>query len=261
MKIAKFRIGRRVAHGVVQGEQITEVRGNILGNFRITTIQHPLKEVKLLPSTDPHQIWCPGMNFADHLAFAGSVYGQEKMPTPQHPDPWHKGRNSIIGHEEHIIIPKDSTGEVHYEGEAVAVIKKLCRRVSPQDALKYVLGYTCGNDVSERTWQREDWTMWRAKGTDTFAPIGPWIETNVDPNNLEMIVRLNDQEVQRANTRDMIHSFATIISYISQQVTLYPGDLVFSGTTGNTSTMKSRDVVEVEIGDVGVLRNYVKAEE
>ena len=193
MKIARFRSGRNVAYGVVEGKQIAEIQGNIFGRFRITNNKHPLNEVTLLPSTEPLQIWCPVMNFVDHLAFAGSVYGQEERPKPQHPDPWHKGRNGLIGHEEYIVIPKDSSGEVHYEGEAVAIIKKWCRRVSPQEALDYVLGYTCGNDVSDRIWQREDWTMWRAKGTDTFAPVGPWIETNADPNNLEMIVRLNGQ--------------------------------------------------------------------
>jgi 2-keto-4-pentenoate hydratase/2-oxohepta-3-ene-1,7-dioic acid hydratase in catechol pathway len=126
---------------------------------------------------------------------------------------------------------------------------------------RYVLGYTCGNDVSERVWQKQDWTFWRAKGADTFAPVGPWIETEADPTNLEMVVRLNGREVQRANTRDMLHDFPAIISYISQQVTLYPGDLVFSGTTGTTRAMKPADVAEVEIGGIGVLRNYVVAEE
>jgi 2-keto-4-pentenoate hydratase/2-oxohepta-3-ene-1,7-dioic acid hydratase in catechol pathway len=133
--------------------------------------------------------------------------------------------------------------------------------VAPSQALGHVLGYTCGNDVSERVWQRDDWTFWRAKGSDTFAPVGPWIETDVDPANLEMVVRLNGSEVQRANTRDMLHDFSTVISYISQQVTLYAGDLVFSGTTGSTTAMKPDDVVEVDIEGIGVLRNYVHSED
>ena len=147
------------------------------------------------------QIWCPGLNFAEHLEFASSVMGQDQPPAPQHPEPWHKGRNALIGHEDYIVIPKDSNGDVHYEGEVVAVIGKPCRRVSPNNALRYVLGYTCGNDVSERAWQKDDWTLWRAKGADTFAPVGPWVETAVDPSNLDMVVRLNGEEMQRANTQ------------------------------------------------------------
>jgi len=246
---------------MVEGDEVVEIRGSIYARFRVTDTRYKLGEVKLLAPTDPLQIWCPGLNFAEHLEFAGDLLGQDKTPGSQHPEPWIKARSALIGHEDFIIIPRDSSGDVHYEGEAVAVMGKMCRRVSPQEALRYVLGYTCGNDVSERVWQKADWTFWRAKGADTFAPVGPWIETEVDPSNLDMVVRLNDQEMQRANTGHMIHDFPSIISYISQQVTLYPGDLVFSGTTGTTSTMKPEDVVEVEISGVGVLRNSVRAEE
>ena len=261
MKIARFRNEKRVAYGVVERDEVAEIRGSIFSRFRLTDTRHKLSEVQLLPPTDPLQIWCPGLNFSEHLEFAGSVLGPEKTPGHEHPEPWEKGRNALIGHEDFILIPKDSTGEVHYEGEAVAVIGRTCRRASPKEALRCVLGYTCGNDVSERTWQRNDWTFWRAKGSDTFAPVGPWIETAVDPSNLDMVVRLNGEEVQRANTSDMIHNFAEIISYISQQVTLHPGSLIFSGTTGTTSAMKPEDVVDVEISGIGVLRNFVKAEE
>ena len=261
MKIARFRNGRRVAYGVVEGDEIAEIRGSIFTRFRITHDRHKLSEVKLLAPTDPMQIWCPGLNFAEHMEFAGGILGQDRTTGWQHPEPWQKGRNALIGHEDFIIIPNDSSGDVHYEGEAVAVIGKMCRRVGPQEALKYVLGYTCGDDVSERVWQKDDWTFWRAKGSDTFAPVGPWIETEVHPYNLDMVVRVNGEEVQRANTSDMIHDFSRIISYISQNVTLHPGDLIFSGTTGTTRAMKPEDVVEVEISGIGVLRNFVKAEE
>ena len=132
--------------------------------------------------------------------------------------------------------------------------------MTPQEAPKYILGYTCGNDVSDRTWQKDDWTFWRAKGADTFAPVGPWIDTEVDPQNLEMIVRLNDEEVQHGKTEEMLFTFAEIISYISQQVTLRPGDLVFSGSTGVTVALKPGDKVDVEIPNIGVLKNTVEAE-
>ena len=261
MKIARFRSQKRVAYGVVEGDQVSEIRGSIFAKFRITDTKHKLSEVKLLAPTDPMQIWCPGLNFAEHLEFASGVLGEEKTPTIDHPEPWHKNRSALIGHEDFIVIPKDSGGDVHYEGEAVAVISKTCRRISPQNASKYILGYSCGNDISERAWQKDDWTFWRAKGSDTFAPVGPWIETGVNPSNLSMVVRLNGQEVQRANTCDMVHDFPRIISYISQQVTLHPGDLVFSGTTGASSALGAEDVVEVEVDGIGVLRNFVRLEE
>jgi 2-keto-4-pentenoate hydratase/2-oxohepta-3-ene-1,7-dioic acid hydratase in catechol pathway len=259
MKLARFRSGRRAAYGVVQKDEVAEIRGSIYTKFRVTDTRHKLKDVKLLPPTDPSLIFCPGVNFAAHMQYAASVLGDRTHGT-EHPEPWHKGRNALTGHEEDILIPRDSGGDVHYEGEAVAVIGKVCRRISPREAPKYVLGYTCGNDVSERVWQKDDWTFWRAKGSDTFCPVGPWIETDLRYDNLDMIVRINGAEVQRANTRDMMHSFPEIISYISQQVTLNPGDLIFSGTTGTTSAMRPEDVVEVEVSGIGVLRNYVKAE-
>jgi 2-keto-4-pentenoate hydratase/2-oxohepta-3-ene-1,7-dioic acid hydratase in catechol pathway len=205
-------------------------------------------------------MWGPGLNFAQHLGFATSLLGDKAPPTPQHPEPWHKGRNALTGPNDPIIIPKDSGGDVHYEGEAVAVIGKECRRVTPAQAAKFILGYTCGNDVSERSWQKSDWTMWRAKGSDSFAPVGPWIEKDVDPQALELIVWVNGREVQRAYTKDMLFTFREIVSYISQQVTLHPGDLVFSGTTGTTSALRPGDVVEVDIPGIGVLRNPVVAE-
>ena len=261
MKIARFRDGRRTAYGIVDQDEIAEIRGSIFTRFRITDTRYKLVDVRLLPPTDPMQIWCPGLNFAEHREFADEVLGQDRTPSTKCPEPWHKGRNALIGHEDYIIIPKDSGGDVHYEGELVAVIGKMCRRVTPKEALRYVLGYSCGNDVSERTWQREDWTFWRAKGADTFAPVGPWIETSVDPSGLDMVVKLNGQEVQRANTSDMLHDFSGIISYISQNVTLHPGDIIFSGATGATTAMRPNDVVEVDISGVGVLRNFVRAEE
>ena len=261
MKIARFHDGRRTAYGVVDQDEIAEIRGSIFARFRITDTRYKLGDVRLLPPTDPMQILCPGLNFAEHRKFADGVLGHDRTPDTKHPEPWHKGRNALIGHEDYIVIPRDSGGDVHYEGELVAVISKMCRRVTPKEALRYVLGYSCGNDVSERVWQRDDWTFWRAKGADTFAPVGPWIETNVDPSDLDMVVRLNGQEVQRANTSDMLHDFSGIISYISQNVTLRPGDLIFSGATGTTTAMRPKDVVEVDISGVGVLRNFVRAEE
>ena len=259
MKIARFRAGRRVAFGVVNGDELIEIRGSIYTRFRLTDIRHRLADVNLLPPTEPSEIWGPGLNFPNHQV-SGPGSGDEGQLMPGRPQPWHKGRNSLTGNGDPIIIPKDSSGEVHYEGEAVAVIGKSCRRVSSAEARRYILGYTCGNDVSERTWQEEDSTLWRAKGSDTFAPVGPWIETDINPQQLDLIIRRNGEEVQRVDTRNMLFTFAEIVSCISQHVTLHPGDLIFSGTAGDTSAMKPGDTVEVDIPGIGVLTNPVAAE-
>ena len=260
MKIARFRTGKRVAYGVVKGDEVIEIRGSIYTKFRMTDTRFPLDEVKLLPPTEASELWCPGLNFLEHLEFAGTVLKRETPPVPEHPQPWRKGRNALTGNNDPIIIPKDSTGEVHYEGEAVAVIGKDCRRINPNQAHRFILGYTCGNDVSERTWQGEDWSFWRAKGTDTFAPVGPWIETDIDSQDLDLMVRINGEQVQHCNTNDMLFTFSEIVSYISQHVTLRPGDLVFSGASGATVALKPGDVVEVDIPGIGVLSNPVEAE-
>ena len=259
MKIARFSAEGAEHYGIVKGEEINEITGDPFSDLQPTGKRYPLSQVKLLPPVLPRQIWCPGLNFASHLHISAAATGRSGIP--QHPEPWQKGMNSLIGPEDYIVLPKESGGEVHYEGELVAVIGKACHSISPSEAAKYIFGYTCGNDVSERDWQRNDNSFWRAKGSDTFCPIGPWIETELPVGGADMVVRLNGQEVQRANTRDMLFDFATIISYISQQVTLQPGDLLFSGTTGDTSAMRPGDMVEVEIKGIGVLRNPVKAEE
>ena len=259
MKVARFSTEGIERYGLVEGEELREVEGGIFGDLRLTGKRYSLSQVKLLHPVQPRQIWCPGLNFASHLHVSASATGQSDLP--EHPQPWHKGLNSIIGPEEYIVIPKASGGEVHYEGELVAVIGKVCRNVSPAEAAEYIFGYTCGNDISERDWQKNDNSYWRAKGSDTFCPVGPWIETELPAGGVDMVVRLNGDEVQRANTKDMLFDFGTVISCISQQVTLQPGDLLFSGTTGDTSAMRPGDIVEVEMEGIGVLRNPVKAQE
>ena len=142
----------------------------------------------------------------------------------------------------------------------MAVIGRPCRAVAVEEALDYVFGYTCGNDVSARPWQQGDLQWWRAKGSDTFSPIGPFIATGLDPTDLELRTRLNGREVQTTNTGALVHSVAALVSFASQAMTLEPGDLVFTGTPGETGRISDGDVVEVEISGIGVLRNPVVAE-
>ena len=215
MKIARFRVERRTAYGVVMGDEVVEIRGSIYTRFRLTATRHPLSGVKLLPPTDPSSMWAPGANSA-------AATGGNGASMRERPEPWHKGRNALTGHKDPIVIPRDSAGDVHCRGEAVAVIGKNCRRIAPAQAPRMILGYACGNEVCDKTWQGKDATFWRARGADTFAPVGPWIETDLDPQDLEIAVSVNGGVARRSHTGDMAFSFAEIVSYISQQVTLPP---------------------------------------
>ena len=176
---------------------------------------------------------------------------------PKKADVGYRAVNALIAHDEPIMVPKDATEEVQYEGELVAVIGKKCHNVSEAESLDYVLGYTIGNDVSERTWQRGDRTLWRAKNTDTFKPMGPWIVTGLEPDDLHVKITLSGRVVGEYDVRTALFSLRTYISDMSRYLTLYPGDVVWMGTEGATENMKDGDVVEVEISDIGVLRNKV----
>jgi len=260
MKIARYRVDRKTAYGVVEGDEVVEIRGSAFASFRKTHLRTPLEGVRLLPFSDAPQIWCPGDNFPGPRAQRRGRSTHNRDDESYHPEPWQKATNALTGPGDPIIIPKDSSGDVHFEGSAVAVIGRTCRRVSPAQAQKFILGYTCGNDVSDRTWERHDRSLWRAKGSDSFAPVGPWVETGIEPQEIEIFVRVNGKRAQHIKAGDMGFSFAEIVSYISQQVTLRPGDLVFSGTAGGTSVLHPGDVVEVEIPGVGILSNPVVAE-
>lgn len=154
-----------------------------------------------------------------------------------------------------MVIPRDATEKIHYEGELVAVIGRRAKHLSEAEALSCVLGYTIGNDVSERTWQRSDRTLWRAKNTDTFKPMGPWIETEFDPGAAETIVRLNGEPRTRFATGRMLFGVATFIAAMTRYLTLHPGDVIWMGTDGASPDIAHGDVVEVEITGLGTLRN------
>ncbi|HCV28256.1 MAG TPA: hypothetical protein DGB32_08015 [Dehalococcoidia bacterium] len=259
MRIARFEVGRLARYGVVEGDSVVEIRGDVFGSFDTTSTSHSLSEVSLLAPVTPRQMFGPGLNFADHLHEATAITGQSEMaPTPE---PWLKAINAIINPGDNIVIPYDSTTGIEHEGECLAVIGQVTRRVSEEEAWGRIFGYTCGNDVSERTWQANDSSFWRGKGSDTFAPIGPWIDTEFDPRaGGDMIVTLNGEEVQRASTVDMYYDFGVLVSYISQHVTLQPGDVVWSGTTGRPRVMSPGDTVVVEVQGIGALSNPVVME-
>lgn len=181
---------------------------------------------------------------------------------PEKPDIGYRAVNALVGHDDDIIIPKDAGELVHYEAEIVAIIGKKVKHLSEDEALSCVFGYTIGNDVSERDWQKGDRTLWRGKNTDTFKPMGPWIETDVDDlDKLQTTVKVNGVTTIEFPINNMIFDIPTYISAMSQYLTLYPGDMIWMGTEGASPNMKAGDVCEIEITNIGTLRNTFVAEE
>jgi 2-keto-4-pentenoate hydratase/2-oxohepta-3-ene-1,7-dioic acid hydratase in catechol pathway len=209
-----------------------------------------LDEVKLLAPVVPSKVVCVGRNYREHAAELGN-----KMP--DEPLLFLKAPSAVIGSGDQIELPEASQ-QVEHEGELGVVIGRVARKLSnSDDPLSYVFGYTCVNDVTARDLQRKDVQFTRGKSFDTFCPLGPWIETEVNPHNLAVETRLNGEVKQKGNTADMAFPVAFLIRYISEIMTLYPGDLIATGTPAGVSRMKHGDAVEVEVTGIGVLRNEV----
>jgi 2-keto-4-pentenoate hydratase/2-oxohepta-3-ene-1,7-dioic acid hydratase in catechol pathway len=210
--------------------------------------------MKILEPIPPSKIVCVGRNYREHAAELGN-----KMP--EEPLLFLKAPSAIIASGDEIVLPGASQ-QVEHEGELGVVIGRIAHNIpSDEDPLSYVLGYTCVNDVTARDLQRKDVQFTRGKSFDTFCPVGPWIETDVDPANVAVETRLNGEVKQKGNTADMAFPVAFLIRYISEIMTLYPGDLIATGTPAGVSRMKPGDTVEVEIGGIGVLRNHVVSAE
>lgn len=257
MKWCRFQSGNKAAYGIIEGDNVTEVSGSPFDSYTKTSNTHSLGSVKLLVPVVPPTFYAAGINYPEHVTWAARMRGEEPN-LPKKADVGYRANNALIPHEEPIIVPKDATEMVQYEGELVVVMGKECKNVTEADALDYVLGYTIGNDVSERTWQRGDRTMWRAKNTDTFKPMGPWIVTGLDPDQLHVKITLSGRVVGEYDIKTAIFGVRHYISEMSKYLTLYPGDVLWMGTDGATENMKDSDVCEIEISDIGVLRNQVK---
>jgi 2-keto-4-pentenoate hydratase/2-oxohepta-3-ene-1,7-dioic acid hydratase in catechol pathway len=254
MKFARYRHGRRRGYALVEDNVLRPIIGTPYGRWRASGEAIPLAEAKLLAPVRPSKVLGVALNYRSHVERSPLPGLNEE---PKTPEMFLMAPSAIIGPEEAIRLPAGSQ-RVEYEGELVVVIGRRARRVRPEKALEYVLGYTCGNDVSARDWQQGDIQWWRAKGCDTFAPLGPWLVTDLDPTKLELRTRVNGREVQHTSTGSLIHSVACIVSSASQVMTLLPGDVVFTGTPGNTAPLRKGDLVEVEIDGIGVLRNPVR---
>jgi len=241
------------AYGILEGDRILEVAGDPFAGWERTPRAHQLADVKIEIPVVPPTFYCVGLNYAEHVREAAAKLGiAAQLPTQ--PDVGYRAANALIAHDEPVVIPPGAS-RVHYEGELVAVIGKRAKGLSEAEALSCVLGYTIGNDVSERVWQKSDRTLWRAKNCDTFKPMGPWIDTDVDLNALETRVRVNGRETTRFRTNAMIFGVAAYIAAITRYITLHPGDILWMGTDGTSPDLKGGDVVEVEIAGLGVLRN------
>ena len=257
MLYGRFEHLGRTAFGILEGDRIQPLAGDIFGDHRPSGDAVPLAEVRLLAPVDPRKILAAAVNYQSHVPSGRTVLKSDNAPAV--PQLFLKPSSSVVGPGDVIVLPAEAR-RVDAEGELVAVIGRICRNVSPEQALDYVFGYTCGNDVSARHWQRDDIQWWRAKGSDTFTPLGPFIATGLDPTNIGLRTRVNGVEAQSGNTSDLIHSVAAMISFASRVMTLEPGDLLFTGTPGEPPRLEDGDVVEVEIDGIGVLGNTVRRE-
>ena len=211
------------------------------------------------PPVIPGNFYAAGLNYRAHIEWANKAHGST-YKVPERADIGYRSNNALIGSGEDIVIPKDSSGQVDFEGELVAVIGKRVRNISEANALDCVAGYTLGNDISERSWQRSDRTLWRAKNSDTFKPMGPKIVSGIDPMNQVIEVRINGKTVSSYNTKGMIFSVAHFISRMSRYLTLHPNDVIWFGCDGPTEpALKPGDQVEVVNDAIGVLANRVVA--
>jgi 2-keto-4-pentenoate hydratase/2-oxohepta-3-ene-1,7-dioic acid hydratase in catechol pathway len=259
MRWLRYEAEGRQSYGIIEGEEVVEVKGDPFAGFERTATRRKLAAVKFLVPVIPKTFYAAGLNYAEHVIEMAKKRGEEPK-LPRAADIGYRANNALIADGEPIVIPVDASEEVQYEGELVAVIGKKAKHLSESDALSCVLGYTIGNDVSERKWQREDRTLWRAKNADTFKPMGPWIETEVDLDALETIVRVNGAEKTRFKTNHMVFGVAAFLSRMSRYLTLYPGDVVWMGTEGAPENLKHGDLCEIEITGIGTLRNSVVRE-
>ena len=259
MRWARFDDKGTATFGVVEGDTIIPVRGSPFATWERTATRHKLADVKLLIPFEPVTFYACGLNYEEHVREAAAKLGREP-DLPKRPDVGYRANNALIAQDEAIVVPKGATDKIQYEGELVVVIGQKCKHLTRENALSAVLGYTIGNDVSERTWQRGDRTLWRAKNTDTFKPMGPWIETDVDLDSLVTKVRLNGEELIAFKTNHMIFGVVDFLVEMTKYLTLVPGDMVWMGTEGATKDMKHGDVCEIEISSIGTLRNPVVRE-
>ncbi|MDA4892875.1 MULTISPECIES: fumarylacetoacetate hydrolase family protein [Microbacterium] len=252
MKIARFSHNDGIQYGIVDEQELVVLAGDpMFAGYETTGERIPLADAALLAPVIPRsKVVCVGKNYHDHAAEMGGV-------APEEPLLFLKPNTSVIGPGDTIVRPALSE-RTEYEGELAVVIGRIAKNVRAENAGDYVFGYTVGNDVTARDLQRKDGQWSRAKGFDTFCPLGPVIETEFDPSSATIRTSVNGQTRQQAPLTDMIHSVGAIIEYASAVFTLLPGDVIMTGTPAGVGTFEAGDSVEVEVSGIGVLRNSVR---
>jgi len=259
LRIIRFAAQGKIKYGILEEDTIMVIKGSPFARFRspdssfkLDGSSYKLGGVRLLAPTVPSKIVALGLNYRKHAE-------ETKLPLPTVPLIFIKPSTTVIGPDDKIILPRDSR-RVDYEGELGIVIGRTAKDVPKDRVNDYILGYTCVNDVTERIIQKEDGQWTRAKSYDTFAPIGPWIETEVDPNDLKLETYLNGELRQSARTSELVFGVAKLVSFISGVMTLLPGDVIATGTPPGIGKINPGDVVEVRIENIGTLRNHVVAQ-
>lgn len=250
MKILRFSYRKRQYYGILEGTWIRPVSGTVFGSYAVGKKKIPLKDIRTLPPCEPSKIVLAGLNYRDHAA-------ELNMPVPAEPVIFLKPPTALIGHRDAVRYHR-GIKRLDYEAELALVIKKTCRCVSARAAARYILGYTCLNDVTARDIQKRDGQWTRAKSFDTFCPVGPWIETSIRPHNLRIRAIVNGEVRQDSTTAQFIFSVGYLVSFVSRVMTLLPGDIISTGTPPGVGSLRVGDTVEVDIEGIGRLTNTVK---
>lgn len=250
MKFVRYQIEKETPrYGWVFGDKVGPVDGSVFGDYRRLEAELPLEYVRLAPPVEPSKIICVGRNYVEHAREHG-------VEVPEVPMIFLKPPSSLIGTGESILLPPQSS-KVEQEAELAVVIGKKGRWIRPEEAGNYIFGYTIANDVTARDLQRKDGQWTRGKGFDTFCPVGPWIETDLDPYDILLTCRVNEEIRQMASTRDMVFSIQQLIAFVSSVMTLEPGDILLTGTPAGVGPLKHGDIINISIEGIGELVNPV----
>jgi 2-keto-4-pentenoate hydratase/2-oxohepta-3-ene-1,7-dioic acid hydratase in catechol pathway len=250
VKFVRFRKNNQITYGLAEAETVQVLNGDPFSKYTKTNESVPLNTVHLLAPCEPSKIVAVGVNYQNHAA-------EFKKDLPKEPLLFLKPSTAVLDPQEPIRLPSRSR-RVDYEAELAVVIRKRTAKIAPEQTPEFILGYTCINDVTARDLQKEDGQWTRAKGFDTFAPLGPWIVTDLNPDNLKIESYLNGERRQSASTAQLIFKVPALVSFISQVMTLLPGDVIATGTPAGVGPMKSGDMIEVVIEGIGRLTNPVQ---
>lgn len=253
MRFVRYAVAKELPRwGWVHEDHVGPIDGELFGDYRRLPAEMPIESVRLMPPVQPTKIICVGRNYVDHAKEHG-------VEVPEIPMIFLKPPSSLIGHRQTILLPPQS-GQVEHEAELAVVIGRRGRWIAPDEANDYILGYTIANDVTARDLQRKDGQWTRGKGFDTFCPVGPWIETDLDPYDLLITCRVKGDVRQMASTRDMVYSIPQLIAFSSSVMTLEAGDILLTGTPAGVGRLEHGDEVEIVIEGIGALINPVAKE-